>query len=123
MCSPIKLAMDLEHASSDEEVDSVELPELLQNILVSIEHVIQRVPLDELVFPCPECLEYLPFENQESLECAACSCSCGVTLEAPVNVKKRDMGMQTSPMFEFASSIPHIDSDEEEDKEHLQNGK
>lgn len=122
MCSPLMLSMDLENYSVDD-IDGMELPEMLQNLLVTIEHAIERVPLDDLAFPCPECLEYLPLDRQEALECMTCSCTCACRLPTEVTcVRKKDCSMQTSPMFEFAGSIPHIDSDEEEEKESIKSG-
>ncbi|EFA01095.2 hypothetical protein TcasGA2_TC004018 [Tribolium castaneum] len=118
MCSNLRSVADLELMSYDD-YDGAELPELLQNLLVSVEHAIERVPLDDLTFPCPQCLQYLPVERRED-EVMACACQCACR-ESPV-VVKRDSAMQTSPMFEFAGSIPHIDSDEEEDKESIKSG-
>ncbi|XP_030760540.1 uncharacterized protein LOC115885696 [Sitophilus oryzae] len=64
MCSSLRSVADLEVGSADD-CDNIELPELLQNLLVSVEHAIERVPLDDLIFPCPQCLQYLPLERQE----------------------------------------------------------
>lgn len=122
MCSTLATNLDLEFPSADE-VEAVELPELLQNLLVSIEHAIERVPLDDLTFPCPECFQYLPLERQETVECAACSCSCSCRISTENGcVQKKDTSIQTSPMFEFAGSIPHIDSDEDDDKDSIKSG-
>lgn len=120
MCSNLRSVADLELTSYDD-YDGVELPELLQNLLVSVEHVIERVPLDDLTFPCPQCLQYLPLDRREDdvMSCA-CQCSCRLTENT---VTKRDSSMQTSPMFEFAGSIPHIDSDEDDDKDSSKSGK
>ncbi|XP_063910546.1 uncharacterized protein LOC135127835 isoform X3 [Zophobas morio] len=119
MCSNLRSAADLELTSYDD-YDGAELPELLQNLLVSVEHAIERVPLDDLTFPCPQCLQYLPLDRREDdvMSCA-CQCSCRLP-ESPV--LKRDSSMQTSPMFEFAGSIPHIDSDEEDDRDSIRSG-
>ncbi|XP_054273864.1 pleckstrin homology domain-containing family G member 4B-like isoform X2 [Macrosteles quadrilineatus] len=78
-----------------------ELPELLQHLVVSVERAIERVPLDDLPFPCPQCHECL--SDQDSVS----HCQC------PVVAEKRDSCIQTSPMYELDNSIPHIDSDEE----------
>lgn len=122
MCSKINTTIDLELYSMDDS-DGSELPELLQNLLVSIEHVIQRVPLDELTFPCPQCCQYIPLDRQEdNFDCVACSCQCSCRLPDSVILKK-DTSIQTSPMFEYAGSIPHIDSDEDEDKSSYKSGK
>lgn len=96
------------------DLDGEDLPEMLQNLLVSVEHAIERVPLDELAFPCPQCHQYLPVsEETESVSCV-CVCSCSL----PDNVvMKKDTSIQTSPMFEFAGGIPHIDSDEDDEKD------
>ncbi|KAJ8969453.1 hypothetical protein NQ317_014601 [Molorchus minor] len=114
MCSSLRSASDLEITSYDD-YDGAELPELLQNLLVSVEHAIKRVPLDDLTFPCPQCLQYLPLDRQED-DISGCSCQCSCRLsDGPVT--KKDSSIQTSPMFEFVGSIPHIDSDEDDDKE------
>ncbi|XP_044258934.1 uncharacterized protein LOC123007598 isoform X3 [Tribolium madens] len=119
MCSNLRSVADLELMSYDD-YDGAELPELLQNLLVSVEHAIERVPLDDLTFPCPQCLQYLPLDRREE-EVMSCACQCSCRLpESPV--LKRDSAMQTSPMFEFAGSIPHIDSDEEDDKDSIISG-
>ncbi|XP_018567154.1 triple functional domain protein isoform X3 [Anoplophora glabripennis] len=119
MCSSIRSVSDLEINSYDD-YDGVELPELLQNLLVSVEHAIKRVPLDDLTFPCPQCLQYLPLDRQED-DVTACACQCSCRLpESPII--KKDTSIQTSPMFEFVGSIPHIDSDEDDDKESVRSG-
>lgn len=79
-----------------------ELPDLLQHLVVSVERAIERVPLDELPFPCPQCHECVG-DHEVS------HCQCPVA-------EKRDSCIQTSPMYELDSSIPHIDSDEEHDE-------
>ncbi|XP_046674250.1 puratrophin-1-like isoform X2 [Homalodisca vitripennis] len=85
-----------------------ELPDLLHHLVVSVERAIERVPLDDLPFPCPQCHECLADQ-----ECVS-RCQCATAAE------KRDSCMQTSPMYELDASIPHIDSDEEhdDDKKH-----
>lgn len=83
-----------------------ELPVLLQNLVVSVERAIERVPIDDLPFPCPQCHECMADQDCVS------HCQCGST-------EKKDSCIQTSPMFEVDSTIPHIDSDEEhEDGNH-----
>ncbi|KAL3275176.1 hypothetical protein HHI36_019946 [Cryptolaemus montrouzieri] len=120
MCSSIKSISDLEISSYDD-YDGMELPELLQNLLVSVEHAIERIPLDDLSFPCPQCLEYLPLDrDDETTAVCACQCSCR-SVPTPM-VTKKEISIQTSPMFEFAGSIPHIDSDAEDDKESIRSG-
>lgn len=125
MCSSIRSITDLELNAYDD-YDGAELPELLQNLLVSVEHVIKRIPLDDLSFPCPQCMQCVPVEsdwddnNEIDLSCS-CQCSCKYNNQSPV-VKKKDTSIQTSPMFEFVGSIPHIDSDEEEEKELIKSG-
>ncbi|KAJ4438801.1 hypothetical protein ANN_14753 [Periplaneta americana] len=89
----------LEMAATDD------LPGLLQSLLVSVERAIERVPLDALAFPCPRC------HDDDSGVVCACQCVC----QQQGQVEKRDTSIQTSPMFEFVGSIPHIDSDEEND--------
>lgn len=122
MCSTLSSPIDFDFVSGHLEPDNVELPELLQNLLVSVEHAIERVPLDDLTFPCPQCLKYLPLDRSEDeSESKKCSCQCTCRLPG-TTVTKRDTSIQTSPMFEFVGSIPHIDSDEEEDKESIKSG-
>lgn len=52
----------------------------------------------------------------------ACACQCSCRLSDSPIIKK-DTSIQTSPMFEFVGSIPHIDSDEDDDKESVRSGK
>ncbi|KAG5886772.1 hypothetical protein JTB14_032264 [Gonioctena quinquepunctata] len=119
MCSSIRSVSDLETTSYDD-YDGSDLPEMLQNLLVSVEHAIKRVPLDDLTFPCPQCLQYMPMDRQED-DVTSCVCQCACRLpESPV--VKKDSSIQTSPMFEFVGSIPHIDSDEDDDKESIRSG-
>lgn len=120
MCSTIRSAADLDICSYDD-YDGAELPEMLQNLLVSVEHAIKRVPLDDLTFPCPQCLQYLPIDRQED-EMSSCACQCSCRSSDNL-VTKKDTSIQTSPMFEFVGSIPHIDSDEDDDKESIKSGK
>lgn len=52
------------------------------------------------------------------------SCACQCSCRLPENqVLKKDSCIQTSPMFEFVGSIPHIDSDEDDEKESIKSGK
>lgn len=119
MCSNLRSIADLEITSYDD-YDGTELPEMLQNLLVSVEHAIKRVPLDDLTFPCPQCHQYVPLERQED-DMISCSCQCSCRL-SDNQVLKKDSSIQTSPMFEFVGSIPHIDSDEDDDKESVKSG-
>ncbi|XP_048521574.1 puratrophin-1 isoform X1 [Dendroctonus ponderosae] len=119
MCSGLRSVADLEVGYSDD-CDGAQLPELLQNLLVSVEHAIKRVPLDDLTFPCPQCHQYLPLDRLEE-ELVKCSCQCLCRLPDN-NVSKKDSSIQTSPMFEFVGSIPHIDSDSDDDKESIRTG-
>ncbi|CAG2065148.1 unnamed protein product, partial [Timema podura] len=103
-CSPGSVALpptSLRSPLAMEEEAASSLSTLLQTLLLSVERAIERVPLDELSFPCPDCQEVLM---------TSCACACQVL---PLVVEKRDSSIQTSPMFEYAGSIPHIDSDEE----------
>lgn len=123
MCSALTCAVDVDLASAMDDPEGAELPELLQNLLVSVEHAIERVPLDDLTFPCPQCLKYLPLDRPDD-ETDVTKCSCQCTCKLPgATVTKKDTSIQTSPMFEFVGSIPHIDSDEEDDKESVKSGK
>ncbi|XP_075229746.1 puratrophin-1-like isoform X2 [Lycorma delicatula] len=66
------------------------LPELLNDLVISVDRAIERIPLDELPFPCFHC-------------------------HAPeiCTTETKDSCIQTSPMYEMDASIPHIDSDDE----------
>nr|XP_023018868.1 uncharacterized protein LOC111507754 [Leptinotarsa decemlineata] len=119
MCSSIRSASNLETISY-EDYDGTDLPEMLHSLLVSVEHAIKRVPLDDLTFPCPQCLQYLPLDRQED-DVVSCVCQCSCRLPGSP-VAKKDSSIQTSPMFEFVGSIPHIDSDEDDDKESVKSG-
>ncbi|XP_056631347.1 uncharacterized protein LOC130441613 isoform X2 [Diorhabda sublineata] len=119
MCSNLRSIADLEIHSYDD-YDGNELPEMLQNLLVSVEHAIERVPLDDLTFPCPQCHQYVPLDRQED-DVISCSCQCSCKL-SDNQLTKKDSSIQTSPMFEFVGSIPHIDSDEDDDKESIKSG-
>ncbi|CAG9864587.1 unnamed protein product [Phyllotreta striolata] len=120
MCSNLRSISDLEITSYDD-YDGTELPEMLQNLLVSVEHAIKRVPLDDLTFPCPQCQQFLPLDRQDEEAGASCACQCQCRLPEH-QVLKKDSSIQTSPMFEFVGSIPHIDSDEDDDKESVKSG-
>lgn len=80
---------------------AMELPALLRSLLVSAERALERIPVDAAVFPCSE--------------------TCGCVPKPAV----RDSAMQTCPLFEVAGTLPHIDSDEEEEiqqtGQHLRN--
>ncbi|XP_017786497.1 PREDICTED: uncharacterized protein LOC108569455 isoform X2 [Nicrophorus vespilloides] len=119
MCtSTLSTSIDLD----DSRMDVEDLPELLQNLLVSIEHAVDRVPLDDLTFPCPQCLRYSPMDDAE---CSVCSCHCPCSPKPHgdlVHLQQPSTVQHTSPMFEFAGSIPHIDSDEDDDKDSLNSG-
>lgn len=129
MCSNLSTTMDLEYATLsssaatsccfDDTTNDYDLPEMLQNLLISVEHAIERIPLDDITFPCPQCLQYVPIDTQE--DCPTCSCQCPCVQQETIVIKK-DSSMQTSPMFEFVGSIPHIDSDEDDDNQSIKSG-
>ncbi|KAL1130859.1 hypothetical protein AAG570_012100 [Ranatra chinensis] len=83
-----------------------ELTARLRDMLVSVERALERVPLDLLAFPCRSC----------GLDD---TCACSRDLPPHTRVLKKDSAIQTSPMYEMDSSIPHIDSDDEH--EHTKN--
>ncbi|XP_022916262.2 puratrophin-1-like isoform X2 [Onthophagus taurus] len=120
MCSKIATAVDLEsYVTSDDHWGSRQL-QMLQNLLVTIDFVVHRVPLDDLTFPCPQCHQYSPLEfgrSEESVECSSLPCACQCTCRfVDSGVSKKDSSIQTSPTFEMVGGIPHIDSDEDEEK-------
>lgn len=151
MCTTIANALDFDAID-------FELPDLLQNLLISVERAIERVPLDDLLFPCPQCHRHVPLDRneEETNDCSACSCQCSesndndnqrdkeMKFEVTVNnmnnlksangnnnVVKHDVNVNlnqnqkntSGSMFEFVNSIPHIDSDEDDDKESIKSGK
>ena len=101
----LETPITLEMAAAD---DGQDLPGLLQSLLVSVERAIERVPLDALAFPCPRCRDEDVLAEDTGVVCG-CQCVC----QQQNQVEKKDTSIQTSPMFEFVGSIPHIDSDEE----------
>ncbi|XP_039287246.1 LOW QUALITY PROTEIN: uncharacterized protein LOC111057901 [Nilaparvata lugens] len=89
------------------------LPELLHDLVITVDREIERIPLEELAFPCLHCHELTHDVTLSHCEvhslphCQAHSLShCQVT-------PTRDSCMQTCPTYEMDSSIPHIDSDED----------
>jgi hypothetical protein len=112
--SALETPVTLEMAAADEGQD---LPGLLQSLLVSVERAIERVPLDVLAFPCPRCRDEDVIAEDNGVVCG-CQCVC----QQQNQVEKKDTSIQTSPMFEFVGSIPHIDSDEENDSTHEPDG-
>lgn len=76
----------------------------LAALQAAVDLALDRVPAEALD-PCDLCV----------LDAASASPACGCDCAAPRVVEKRDSCIQTSPMFEFVGSIPHIDSDEEEE--------
>lgn len=112
--SALESPVTLEMAATDEGQD---LPGLLQSLLVSVERAIERVPLDALAFPCPRCRDEDVIVQDNGVVCG-CQCVC----QQQSQVEKKDTSIQTSPMFEFVGSIPHIDSDEENDSTHEPDG-
>ncbi|XP_050301872.1 uncharacterized protein LOC126740062 isoform X3 [Anthonomus grandis grandis] len=119
MCSSLQSVSGLEEQYADD-YDEAELPEMLQNLLVSVEHAILKVPLDDLTFPCPQCEQYVPTDRLD-IDVGSCACQC-LCLLPDSKPSRKDSSIQTSPMFEFVNSIPHIDSDSDDDKESIRLG-
>ncbi|XP_065160574.1 uncharacterized protein [Atheta coriaria] len=154
--SQVKMCTTIANALDFDAID-FELPDLLQNLLISVERAIERVPLDDLLFPCPQCHRHVPLDRneEETNDCSACSCQCSesndndnqrdkeMKFEVTVNnmnnlksangnnnVVKHDVNVNlnqnqkntSGSMFEFVNSIPHIDSDEDDDKESIKSG-
>lgn len=115
MCSTFSSSMDLENILCAD-TQGLQLYDLLQNLLVSVEHVIERISLDDLSNPCPQCLDFVPTTG------STCSCRCSCRLSESTFVEK-DTSIQTTPTFDFVGTIPHIDSDEDEDKDSLKSSK
>lgn len=95
----------LEIMSGEENADSFELSALLQSLIVTVDRAIERVPLESLSFPCPQCIGVTDEEFSK--------CRCPTSVHQPV--EKKDSGIQTSPIFEIDHGFPHIDSDEDYD--------
>ena len=92
-----------------------QLADLIGTLLVSVERKIERVNLDDLVFPCPACRNIDIDDPLLSCKCGAegCECpgvggdqcDCGIVTNSPHNETRS---------FEVAG-IKHIDSDDEEE--------
>lgn len=95
----------LEIMSGEDNADSFELSALLQSLIVTVDRAIERVPLESLSFPCPQCIG-IPADEEFS----KCRCRSVHPL-----IEKKDSGIQTSPVFEIDHGFPHIDSDEDYD--------
>lgn len=92
-------------SGGEDNADSFELSALLQSLIVTVDRAIERVPLESLSFPCPQCIGLTDAEF--------CKCRCPTSVHQLV--EKKDSGIQTSPVFEIDHGFPHIDSDEDYD--------
>lgn len=101
--SIVSLEMEIEKNCDD-------LSDILQNLLISVEHSVERVELDDLTFPCPQCC-HLSFKKNNDEIIPGIRCQCQQSDEVVEKVEKK---VQSSPMFEFSKTIPHIDSDEDQ---------
>ena len=112
--------MNMPYVQSNEEGGDDKLIDLLQNLLPSIEHAIEKIPIENLAFSCSKCCEYFGpgdfITGEDSIE-KFCDCD---GLSRPKVVEKRDSCIQTSPIFEIYGSIPHIDSDEEDSRQDVE---
>ncbi|RZF45669.1 hypothetical protein LSTR_LSTR010392 [Laodelphax striatellus] len=87
------------------------LPELLHDLVVTVDREIERIPLEDLAFPCRHG-EDLTFSCRQDV--GGC-CSATTTRDSCCSATvTRDSCMQTCPTYEMDSSIPHIDSDEDD---------
>jgi hypothetical protein len=91
-------------SSDADNADSFKLSALLQSLIVTVDRAIERVPLESLSFPCPQCI------GSPDDEFTKCRCR-----SVHSSVEKKDSGIQTSPVFEIDHGFPHIDSDEDYD--------
>lgn len=78
----------------------------LAALQAAVDRALDRVP-GESLDPCDLCV----------LDATSTAVGCGCECTVPRVVEKRDSCMQTCPMFEYAGTIPHIDSDDEEEAE------
>lgn len=102
----------------DESLSDERLADLIGTLLVSVERKIERVNIDDLVFPCPACRNIDTDDpllgckcGAEGCECPAAGgdqCDCG---SANPNHVERNLETRS---FEVAG-IKHIDSDDEDE--------
>ncbi|KAK0177670.1 hypothetical protein PV328_001700 [Microctonus aethiopoides] len=98
-----------------DELNHDELADLISTLLVTVERKIERVNLDDLIFPCPGCRN---IDTDNSL----LGCTCALPSESDELINNRhnsdicDCGMnnKNSKSFEI-DGIKHIDSDDEEE--------
>lgn len=107
-------------ASVEESADSLKLSALLQTLIVTVDRAIERVPLESLSFPCPQCIGVGAVTTAATTgpdDELASKCRCSSVQQELQHqlVEKKDSGIQTSPVFEMDHGFPHIDSDEDYD--------
>lgn len=108
------------------------LPDLLRGLLITVERAVERAPLEALAFPCPlcgRCYESWMGNNvnaEAQTDNTVCRCR-EVSLQNKDNqdnkskdiVQDKGKDQQSSELpgavFALGGSIPHIDSDEDEE--------
>lgn len=83
-----------------EDLCNVDLVNDLCNLITSVDHAIERVAIDDLVFPCPSCQQCI----LQSIDEDYAKCECG---------SSKHQQKKSNPISQSHESIPHIDSDEE----------
>ncbi|KAK0181054.1 hypothetical protein PV327_003372 [Microctonus hyperodae] len=98
-----------------DELNHDELTNLISTLLVTVERKIERVNLDDLIFPCPGCRN---IDTDNSL----LGCTCTLPSESDELINNRhnsdtcDCGMNNENLKSFEiDGIKHIDSDDEEE--------
>ncbi|XP_043286023.1 uncharacterized protein Pura isoform X2 [Venturia canescens] len=93
-----------------------DLADLISTLVVSVERKIERVNLDDLVFPCPACRNIDTDDPLLGCKCGAEACECpgagGEQCEC--GIPNHHSTANDSRTFEIAG-IKHIDSDDEEE--------
>lgn len=85
--------------------------DLLKRLSTSLEKTVDSIYIQDFSSLCWKCCNSLEKSNLGTGESSTEKCDC-TNGEKPV--EKRDCCIQTSPLFEICGSLPHIDSDEDE---------
>ncbi|XP_034941446.1 puratrophin-1-like isoform X2 [Chelonus insularis] len=94
-----------------EQINYDELTSLIGTLLVTVERKIERVNLDDLVFPCPACRN---IDTDDPL--LGCKCSGAEECSNEHGSDTCDCGIVTENCRSFeVAGIKHIDSDDEEE--------
>lgn len=108
------------------------LPDLLRGLLITVERAVERAPLEALAFPCPlcgRCYESWMGNNantESQTDNTVCRCreytvpnKDNQDSKCKETIQEKGRDQQSSELagavFALGGSIPHIDSDEDEE--------